>query len=100
MAEYEKEADAWHARLVRAALKGLPARYVRAGHGLTVEVRNPGGRFLPDVQIELVFDFEASKGWSTRHSGLSIQPAHASSENQGRSRPTAHGCRRRLTACH
>jgi len=63
LAEFEVEVETWRTGLVETAHEGLPGRYARAGHGLiALEVRNLSSRLLPDVQIEVVFDFEDSSG--------------------------------------
>lgn len=61
--QYEEEVGEWRKALVEEAPKCLPARYVRAGHGvIQLEVENLGSRFLRDVEIEAIFGDETARG--------------------------------------
>ncbi|MDP9404204.1 MAG: putative DNA binding domain-containing protein [Actinomycetota bacterium] len=61
--EYIDQVNTWHERLVEASLEALPGAYVSGGHGvLAFEVENLGSRFLPDVEVEIRFDFDGAAG--------------------------------------
>jgi hypothetical protein len=62
--EYVEQVDKWRDRLVEAALEALPGAYVAHGHGvLALEVENLGSRFLPDVEVDVRFEFEGAAGY-------------------------------------
>jgi hypothetical protein len=55
--EYIAEVDEWAEHRARAASAAVPGRYVSAGHGVVaLTVRNPTGRFLADVEVEVRFE--------------------------------------------
>lgn len=61
--EYIKQVDTWRDRLTKAAIRAAPGLYIADGHGvIAFQVRNLGSRFLPDVEVELRFDFEPAVG--------------------------------------
>lgn len=65
--QYIEQVDAWRDEWAEAAKNGLPERYVRDGHGVVrVEIRNLGSRFLPDVELEVRFEFEPARGLDKR----------------------------------
>jgi hypothetical protein len=53
--EYVLEVDKWAEHRTHAALSVVQGKYISAGHGVVaLTVRNPTGRFLPDVEVELI----------------------------------------------
>jgi hypothetical protein len=57
--EYFAELRAWREGLVGAAFAYLAGLYFDGGHGvIALVLRNLGGRFLPDVEVDVTFDFE------------------------------------------
>ncbi len=61
--QYIAEVQAWQCRLSDLAVGVFSHRYVEAGHGVVeLEVRNPTGRFLRDLELEVHFDFERLAG--------------------------------------
>jgi hypothetical protein len=64
LAEYTEQVAKWRDRLVDAAFEALPGAYVARGLGvLALEVENLGSRFLPDVEVEVRFEFECAAGY-------------------------------------
>jgi hypothetical protein len=64
MEEYIEQVDKWRDRLIEESLKALPGAYVGSGNGVVaVEVENLGSRFLPDVEVEVRFEFEGASGF-------------------------------------
>jgi hypothetical protein len=61
--EYIDQVNKWREQLVEASLEALPGAYASRGHGvLAFEVENLGSRFLPDVEVEIRFEFDGASG--------------------------------------
>lgn len=59
LAAYTEEVNAWAERARRAAPAVVASRLFEKGHGVVaVAVRNPSGRFLHNVRVEVSFDNE------------------------------------------
>ncbi len=64
LVEYTEQVTKWRDRLVDAAFDALPGAYVALGHGvLSLEVENLGSRYLPDVELEVRFEFEGAAAY-------------------------------------
>ncbi len=62
--EYIEQVDRWRDRLIEASFEALPGACVGCGHGVVaLEVENLGNRFLPDVELEVRFEFEGATGF-------------------------------------
>lgn len=62
LADFEQEVTDWADDVTAVAQGVLPGRYVHAGHGvIRLEVENLGSRFLPDVELDVIFDTEMAK---------------------------------------
>lgn len=56
--QYIGQVDQWHDKMVKAASDSVPALYAGQGYGVTeLEVINRGSRFLPNVAVEVTFEF-------------------------------------------
>lgn len=71
LAEYEEEVARWHQKLIATVGEELLERYFDAGHGIiAVEIENLGGRFLPEVEVEVYFEDEFVKGLEDKPGGI------------------------------
>jgi hypothetical protein len=61
--QYLAEVEKWADGLATVAEAALPTAYMAAGHGaVAVRVRNPGKRFLNDVEVEIHFGWDRAVG--------------------------------------
>jgi hypothetical protein len=57
LGEFTSEVDGWSAHTLKDAATWVMAKYLRAGHGvIRVQLHNPTGRFLPDVEVKITFE--------------------------------------------
>lgn len=61
--EYIGQVNKWCEGLIEVSLEAFPGAYASKGHGvLAFEVENLGSRFLPDVEVEIRFEFDGASG--------------------------------------
>ena len=57
LSEFTSEVDDWSAHTLKDAATWVMAKYLRAGHAvIRVQLHNPTGRFLPDVEVKITFE--------------------------------------------
>jgi hypothetical protein len=67
LGEYIAEVDDWSKRLAAAEKRALPGRYFAAGRGaVAVRVHNRSQRFLPDVEVEVLFTSDRATGFEEK----------------------------------
>lgn len=61
--EYIDQVESWRDEFLEASLRALPSAYVASGHGVVaLQVENLGSRFLPDIEVEVRFEFDGASG--------------------------------------
>ena len=73
--EYIAEVADWSEMLKNSAIEALPALYFEGGHGvMAVQVHNPTGRFLSNVEVIVHFEWEGATGYDRRPGGAVLPP--------------------------